>query len=76
MKQTANLKPHTIMKTLLYVSLTLILLLLMVEPGMAQSSPPLPAMPPAPDAAPIDGGLGILAAAGAAYAYRKLKKKD
>lgn len=35
-----------------------------------------PGLPSAPDQAPIDGGLGVLAAAGAAYAYRKLKKKD
>jgi hypothetical protein len=64
------------MKTLLYVSLTIILLLVMVDPGMAQSAPPLPAFPDNPAPAPIDGGLGVLAAAGAAYAYRKLKKKD
>lgn len=63
------------MKALLFVSLVLFLLLLMIEPGMAQNAPPLPAMPNAPAAAPIDGGLGLLAAAGAGYAYRKLKKK-
>ena len=28
-----------------------------------------------PDQAPIDGGLGLLAAAGGAYAYKKLKGK-
>ncbi len=32
-----------------------------------------PAMPSAPTQAPIDGGLGLLAAAGSAYAYRKLR---
>lgn len=63
------------MKALLFISLTLFILLLMIEPGMAQSGPPLPAMPNAPAAAPIDGGLGLLAAAGAGYAYRKLRKK-
>lgn len=37
----------------------------------------LPAMaqPPAPPATPIDGGLGILLAAGAAYSYRTVRKK-
>ncbi len=34
-----------------------------------------PGLPSAPDQAPIDGGLGLLAAAGAGYAYRKLRKK-
>jgi hypothetical protein len=63
------------MKALLFVTLTVVILLLMIEPGMAQSAPPLPVMPNAPDAAPIDGGLGLLAAAGAGYAYRKLRKK-
>ena len=32
-----------------------------------------PSLPSAPSQAPIDGGLGILAAAGGAYAYKKLK---
>ncbi|TNE72859.1 hypothetical protein EP331_06220 [bacterium] len=34
-----------------------------------------PGMPQAPSQAPIDGGLGILAAASGAYAYKKLKGK-
>ena len=32
-----------------------------------------PSFPSTPDPAPIDGGLGLLAAAGSAYAYKKLK---
>lgn len=32
-----------------------------------------PMLPTAPSQAPIDGGLGLLAAAGGAYAYKKLK---
>jgi hypothetical protein len=63
------------MKTLLYVALGLLLMLVLTQMGMAQATPPLPAMPDAPAAAPIDGGLGLLAAAGAGYAYRKLRKK-
>ena len=31
-----------------------------------------PSFPSTPDPAPIDGGLGLLAAAGGAYAYKKL----
>lgn len=34
-----------------------------------------PALPTTPPQAPIDGGLGLLAAAGGAYAYKKLKGK-
>ena len=33
-----------------------------------------PGMPSAPDQAPIDGGLLVLAGGGAAYAIKKLKK--
>jgi len=35
-----------------------------------------PGLPSAPSQAPIDGGLGLLAAAGGAYAYKKLKSKS
>jgi len=34
-----------------------------------------PALPSPPDQAPIDGGLGILAAAGGAYAIKKLRDR-
>jgi len=34
-----------------------------------------PSLPSPPDQAPIDGGLSLLAAAGGAYAYKKLKGK-
>ena len=34
-----------------------------------------PSLPSNPDQAPLDGGLGLLAAAGGAYAYKKLKGK-
>ncbi len=44
--------------------------LLITEMAMAQ--PPLPA---SPSQAPIDGGLGLLAAAGGAYAIKKLRDK-
>ncbi|MEQ9512024.1 MAG: hypothetical protein RJQ34_03820 [Balneola sp.] len=35
-----------------------------------------PGLPSAPAQAPIDGGLGLLAAAGGAYAYKKLKGRN
>lgn len=61
------------MKILIHLSLTLAFVLLLLSYLNAQ--PPIPAEPPQ---APIDGGLGLLAAAGGAYAYKKLRdrKKD
>ena len=35
-----------------------------------------PGLPSDPSQAPIDGGLGLLAAAGGAYAYKKLKGRN
>ncbi|MBO6536778.1 MAG: hypothetical protein JJ966_11170 [Balneolaceae bacterium] len=35
-----------------------------------------PGLPSAPSQAPIDGGLGLLAAAGGAYAIKKLKNRN
>jgi len=35
-----------------------------------------PGLPGNPDQAPIDGGLGLLAAAGGAYAFKKLRSKE
>jgi hypothetical protein len=34
-----------------------------------------PGLPGAPEQAPIDGGLGILAVAGGAYALKKLRQR-
>ncbi len=39
---------------------------------VVMSQPSLPSNPPQ---APIDGGLGLLAAAGGAYAYKKLRDR-
>lgn len=36
-------------------------------------APPPPSLPSTPDQAPIDGGLGLLAAAGGAYAWKRLR---
>jgi hypothetical protein len=40
---------------------------------VAQGMPGPPVFPGTPNEAPIDGGLGLLAAAGGAYALKKLK---
>jgi hypothetical protein len=37
------------------------------------AQPPPPTLPGMPDQAPIDGGLGLLAAAGGAYAWNRLR---
>ncbi|WP_421773444.1 PID-CTERM protein-sorting domain-containing protein [Gracilimonas sp.] len=38
-------------------------------------APGPPSFPSSPSAAPIDGGLGLLAAAGGSYALKKLRDK-
>lgn len=58
------------------IILTLILLLILIGDffAVAQSVPP-PMLPSGPSQTPIDGGLGLLAAAGGAYALKKLKDR-
>ncbi len=58
------------MKVLLTILYTLIILIMATAVIHAQ-----PGLPSDPAQAPIDGGLGLLAAAGGAYAYKKLKGK-
>jgi len=43
------------------------------DPGGDVYGPPL--FPDVPDAVPIDGGLGLLGAAGVAYALNRLRKR-
>ncbi|WP_020404893.1 PID-CTERM protein-sorting domain-containing protein [Gracilimonas tropica] len=58
------------MKTFLLIILTLCIFLIFNAVAFAQ--PPIPA---APSQAPIDGGLGLLAAAGGSYALKKLRDR-
>ncbi|MDR9416462.1 MAG: hypothetical protein RI564_09265 [Gracilimonas sp.] len=60
------------MKTTLILLLTILVLLIVTTVALAQPQ----GLPGAPDQAPINGGLGLLAAAGGAYAWKKLKKKN
>ena len=59
------------MKTL-FASILLLAILatLTIDPAFAQT----PGLPTTPDQAPIDGGLGLLAAAGGAYAIKRLRR--
>ena len=57
------------MKTWMLITLTTIILFIN-ELAIAQ-----PSLPVSPDQAPIDGGLSLLAAAGGAYAVKKLREK-
>ena len=59
--------------TIALLILTVIVGLLMFLPDLANAQPPPP--PDKPDQAPIDGGLGLLAAAGGAYAIKKIRDK-
>tara|TARA_R110002096_G_scaffold278213_2_gene472230 strand:- start:3257 stop:3439 length:183 start_codon:yes stop_codon:yes gene_type:complete len=56
------------MKYPLLFLITLTIVLILTAVVSAQSM-----LPSAPDQAPIDGGLGLLAAAGGAYAWKKLR---
>ncbi len=59
------------MKTRIIFTLTAVLLFA-TEFVMAQP----PGLPATPDQAPIDGGLSLLAVAGGAYAWKKLKGRN
>jgi len=59
-----------VMKKILTASVFTLALLAIVPELWAQP----PGLPTAPDQAPL-GGLGLLAAAGGAYAWKKLRKK-
>ncbi len=52
--------------------LFLTLLFLVIASGVLMAQPGLPN---SPSQAPIDGGLGLLAAAGGMYAWKKLRNK-
>ena len=59
------------MKTTLIIVLTILVLLAFSSFVSAQ-----PSLPSGPSQAPIDGGLGILAAVGGAYALKKLRDRN
>ena len=54
----------------------LLLLIPLIILGLTFVAYAQPSLPSAPSQAPIDGGLGLLAAAGGAYAYKKLKGRN
>lgn len=51
------------------------ILFLVSAAASAQPDVPIPLLPKDPALAPIDGGLGLLAAAGGAYAWKKLRNR-
>jgi hypothetical protein len=61
------------MKAFIYFAVVIVLLLTIQDIILAQ--PGLPGGSDGPPQAPIDGGLGLLAAAGGAYAYKKLRDR-
>jgi hypothetical protein len=58
---------------LLITAILAVVLCLLILPDLSFSQPPPP--PGKPTQTPIDGGLGLLAAAGGAYAIKKLRDK-
>lgn len=63
------------MSTKIFLYVTLIVSVILFFTVFTSSVFAQPGLPSAPDQAPIDGGLGLLAAAGGAYAIKKLKAK-
>lgn len=61
-----------IMRVFYLILMSMIIVIFGVDLLFGQPPPSLPAVP---NQAPLDGGLGILAASGGAYAWRKLRKK-
>jgi hypothetical protein len=53
--------------------LCMVLAVMLISPAPGHSQPPPP--PSKPTQTPIDGGLGLLAAAGGAYAIKKLRAR-
>lgn len=66
------MKISDFIKTVCFLSL-FILLILVALPDLASAQPGLP---DSPEQTPIDGGLGMLAALGGAYAINKLRDKE
>jgi hypothetical protein len=59
-----------------YIPLLFLLILVLLISEQVFAQPPAPALPGAPQQAPVDGGLTLLAAAGGAYAWRRLRRND
>ena len=55
------------------IVLFIIIAAFFIAPDLASAQPPPP--PEKPEQNPIDGGLGILAVAGGAYAIKKLRNR-
>jgi hypothetical protein len=62
------------MKYFIFITLSILLILLLSSFVGAQSVPP-PLLPSGPPQTPIDGGLGLLAVAGGGYALKKLRDR-
>jgi hypothetical protein len=62
-------------KSILLFTFVFTVMLLAVVPELLAQTPPPPALPGMPDQAPL-GGISLLAAAGGAYAWLKLRNRD
>jgi hypothetical protein len=56
--------------------ITLLIVAFIMSPEFIQSAIAQPPPPPPPVAIPIDGGLGLLIAAGIAYGAKKLRNNE
>jgi hypothetical protein len=62
-------------KSILLFTFVFTVMLLVAVPELLAQTPPPPALPGMPDQAPL-GGISLLAAAGGAYAWLKLRNRD
>ena len=58
-----------------HILITMLWILILVIVFNTREALAQPALPLSPSQAPIDGGLGLLAAAGGIYALKRLKSK-
>lgn len=58
----------------IFTLIIVVALLIIALPDLAATQPP--GLPSDPSQAPIDGGLGILAALGGTYAIKKLRDRN
>ncbi len=61
---------------ILIITLLATTLVLLVSSVLLAQPPGFPFGPSGPSQSPIDGGLVVLAAAGGAYAWKKLRAKE
>jgi len=71
-----KLRKSQLFKFAMNMAMMIFMLVFFHDSLFAQGVPGPPVFPGTPDPAPIDGGIGLLAAAGGVYAIKKLRDKN